>query len=267
MLLSSERSMKRRMDSPDSLAQHVKAGHIRAISRTITLLEAGDPTGRVVLRCLEHGDHRSVVIGITGYPGAGKSTLVDQLITAYRQQGKTVGVLAVDMSSPLTGGALLGDRIRMQEHTVDKSVYIRSMATRGQRGGVSAATREAVQVLDAAGFDIILVETVGVGQGEMDIADIAKTVLVVVAPGLGDEIQAMKAGLLEVARIVVVNKGDHDGADATIQHLREWYPRVFRTVAVKGEGIPELVTAIAHHYQVDPLSRRGSPQKDRQSSH
>ena len=266
-MLSSERSIRREMQSPDCLAEHVKAGRVRAISRTITLLEAGDPVGRDVLRWLKDGDHRSAVIGITGYPGAGKSTLIDRLIMAYRQRDKTVGVLAVDMSSPFTGGAILGDRIRMQDHALDRGVYIHSLATRGQRGGVSAATSDAVLVLDAARFDIVLVETVGVGQGEWDIAKVAKTVVVVVAPGLGDEIQAMKAGLLEVAHIVVVNKGDHDGAETTLQHLRDWHPCVLRTVAVKGEGISELIAAIAHHQQADPLSRQVSSQKDRQPLH
>ncbi|HKN85756.1 MAG TPA: methylmalonyl Co-A mutase-associated GTPase MeaB [Nitrospiraceae bacterium] len=257
-----EALMKKDRERADALAGHVKAGHIRAISRTITLLESGDPMGRAVLGCIENGDRRSIVIGITGYPGAGKSTLIDQLITAYRQQGKTVGVLAVDMTSPLTGGALLGDRIRMQEHILDKGVYIRSMATRGQQGGVAAATRETVLVLEAAGFDIILVETVGVGQSEMGIVDVAQTVLVVVAPGLGDDIQAMKAGVLEIAHIVVVNKGDHAGAEATIRDLREWYPCVLRTVAVKGEGISELMAAIAERQLIDSLPRHNATQQD-----
>ncbi len=266
-MLSSERSIRKEMASPDGLAEHVKAGRVRAISRTITLLEAGNPMGREILRQLGDSGGRSHAIGITGYPGAGKSTLIDRLITAYRQQDKTVGVLAVDMSSPFTGGAILGDRIRMQDHALDKGVYVHSLATRGQRGGVSAATRDAVLVLDTAGFDIVLVETVGVGQGEWDIAEVAKTVVVVVAPGLGDEIQAMKAGILEVAHIVVVNKADHDGAETTLQHLRDWHPCVLRTVAVKGEGIPELIAAIAHHQQADPLPRHVSSQTIRQSLH
>ena len=259
--------MKKDIETARALADRVKARHIRAISRTISLLAAGDPMGTAVVACLKDGQHRSAVIGITGYPGAGKSTLIDQLITAYRQQGKTVGVLAVDMSSPLTGGAILGDRIRMQAHALDKGVYIHSLATRGHRGGMAAATPEAVLVLDAAGFDIILVETVGVGQGEVDIADLAKTVLVVVAPGLGDDIQAMKAGVLEVAHIVVINKGDHDSAETTIRQLREWYPCVLRTVAVKGEGLPELMTAIAGHQQIDRLSGQVSAKRDQQLLH
>jgi len=184
---------------------------------------------------------------MTGYPGAGKSTLIDHLATVYRQQGKKVGIIAVDPSSPNTGGAILGDRIRMQDHSCDTGVFIRSMATRGQHGGLASATRDAVRVLEAAGYDVILAETVGVGQDEVDVAAVAQTVVAVVAPGLGDEVQAMKAGLLEVAHIVVVNKGDREGADSTVRDLKEWIPTVIRTVAVKGDGIPELVEAIAAH--------------------
>lgn len=228
-----------------ALADRVRAGDVRAVSRLITLLENQDPEGRAVLERLEPDAGRAMVIGITGYPGAGKSTLIAQLIAAYRRQYKKVGVLAVDVSSPVTHGAILGDRIRMQEHALDPGVYIRSMATRGQHGGLARATRNAVRVLAAAGFDVILVETIGVGQGETDILDVADTVVAVVAPGLGDEIQAMKAGLVEVAHIVAVNKGDHEGAEATLRDLREWCPRVIRTVAVKGEGIPELIALIA----------------------
>lgn len=243
-------STTRDRDGADVLTEQVKAGNLRAVSRTISLLEARDPVGRAVLDHFDALPHHPVVIGITGYPGAGKSTLIDQLITAYRQQGKKVGVLAVDISSSRTGGALLGDRIRMQAHVLDTGVYIRSMATRGHSGGLARATGEAVLILKAADFDIILVETIGVGQGEIDIADVADTVLAVVAPGLGDEIQAMKAGVLEVADMVVVNKGDHEGAEATIRDLREWYPCVVRTVAVKGEGIPEVIAALAERREV-----------------
>ncbi|HEU4686556.1 MAG TPA: methylmalonyl Co-A mutase-associated GTPase MeaB, partial [Nitrospira sp.] len=182
-------------------------------------------------------------------PGAGKSTLVDRLVTAYRLEGKKVGVLAVDVSSTVTGGALLGDRIRMQEHALDPCVYIRSMATRGSRGGLARATDAATRVLEAAGYETILIETVGVGQNELDILRVAPTVVAVVTPGLGDEIQAMKAGLLETAHIIVVNKGDHPGADSALRALRDWRPTVIRTVAATGEGLPELMTAIAEHEQ------------------
>jgi len=230
-----------------ALAERVRAGDIRAISRLITLLENGEPKGRATLRQLDGVPRRGQVIGITGYPGAGKSTLIDQLTRVYRTQGKKVGIVAVDPSSPITGGAILGDRIRMLDHALDPGVFIRSMATRGQPGGLSRATREAVRVLDTAGYEVILVETVGVGQDEVDVAKVVRTVIAVVAPGLGDEVQAMKSGLLEVAHLVVVNKGDRENADATVRDLGDWVPRVLRTVAVKGEGIPELVKAIAEH--------------------
>ena len=251
-------SLQTRRDRGNILAlvDQVKARDIGAVSRMITLLENQEPEGIAALGQLLSVPPHSAVIGVTGYPGAGKSTLIDQLVAAYRQQGRRVGVLATDISSPLTGGALLGDRIRMQEHALDRDVFIRSMATRGQHGGLARATREAVIVLEAAGYDVILIETIGVGQDEVDILDIAQTVVAVVAPGLGDEVQAMKAGLLEVAHIVVLNKGDHPGADMALRDLREWCPLVLRTVAVKGEGIPELVVAIAEHQKMIGLRDR-----------
>jgi len=238
---------------PVTLANRVKAGESRAVSRLITLLENQEPVGQAALERLNGSSRHAAVIGITGYSGAGKSTLIDQLVTAYRRQGKKVGIVAVDTTSPRTGGALLGDRIRMQDHSLDAGVFIRSMATRGERGGLARATRGAVRVLEAAGYDVILVETVGVGQLETDVAEVAPTVVAVVAPGLGDEVQAMKAGLLETAHIVVVNKGDRDGADATVKDLQEWHHKVVRTIAVKGEGIPELIEAIAEHQRIADL--------------
>jgi GTPase len=241
--------------SPSELANRVKAGEHRAVSRLITLLENQEPVGQDALERLNGSQRHAAVIGITGYPGTGKSTLIDQLVTAYRRQGKKVGIVAVDTTSPRTGGALLGDRIRMQDHAVDAGVYIRSMATRGERGGLARATRDAVRVLEAAGYDVILVETVGVGQLETDVADVAPTVVAVVAPGLGDEVQAMKAGVLETAHIVVVNKGDRDGADVTTKDLQEWHHKVVRTIAMKGEGIPELIEAIAEHERMIDLTR------------
>ncbi len=231
-----------------TLAEQVRAGNVRAISRLISLLE-NHPGAREVLRLLNSTSRETTVIGVTGYPGAGKSTVVNCLVTFYRRQRLKVGVLAVDISSSVTGGALLGDRIRMQEHALDQGVYIRSMATRGHHGGLAQATGDAALVLEAAGYDVILIETIGVGQNEVDIVDLAHIVVAVVAPGLGDEVQAMKAGLLEVAHIIVVNKGDLSDADNTLRDLREWCPNVLRTVATTGEGIPELVAAISECYQ------------------
>jgi len=248
-------SLQTRREAGDTLglADRVQAGEVRALSRVITLLENQDPSGAAILRLLISGLRRAAVIGMTGYPGAGKSTVVAQLVAAYRHLDMKVGVLAVDISSPVTGGALLGDRIRMQEHTLDHGVYIRSMATRGHQGGLAHATSGAMSVLEAAGYEVILIETIGVGQNEVDVVDLAHTVVAVVAPGLGDEVQAMKAGLLEVAHIVVVNKGDRAGADSTLRDLRDWYPTVLRTVATTGEGVPELVAAIAEHQRLRDL--------------
>lgn len=238
------------------LAEQVRAGNIRAVSRLISLLE-NHPGSREVLRLLDSTSRGATVVGITGYPGAGKSTVVDRLVSLYRRSGLKVGVLAVDISSPVTGGALLGDRIRMQEHVLDHGVYIRSMATRGHHGGLAQATADAALVLEVAGYEVILIETIGVGQNEVDILNLAHTVVAVVAPGLGDEVQAMKAGLLEVAHIVVVNKGDFSGADNTLRDLREWYPNVLRTVATTGEGIPELAGAITEHQQSHHVTHVG----------
>lgn len=252
-MCGSSQQTRRELGDTLALTDRVKAGDVRAVSRVVTLLENQDPGGIAMLRLLDSGLRRAAVIGITGYPGAGKSTVVAQLVAAYRRLGLKVGVLAVDISSPVTGGALLGDRIRMQEHTLDHGVYIRSMATRGHHGGLAHATRDAAVVLEAAGYNVIQIETVGVGQNEVDVVEVAHTVVAVVAPGLGDEVQAMKAGLLEVAHIVVVNKGDLAGADITLRDLRDWCPTVLRTIATTGEGIPELVAAIAERQRLRDL--------------
>lgn len=232
-----------------SLIEEVRTGNIRAISRAITFLESGGPERKAVLETLGPFSGHANIIGITGYPGAGKSTVIDQLITAYRSQRKKIGVLAVDISSSLTGGAILGDRVRMQTHSLDQQVYIRSMGTRGHRGGLARATKDAIHVLDAAGLDVVLIETIGMGQEEGEIAQLAQTVVLVVTPGLGDDVQAMKAGILEFAHIVVVNKADHQGAHETLQSLREWVPQALLVTATTGEGIHSLVEAMTRHQQ------------------
>ncbi len=241
---------------PRDLVAAARAGDRRALARLLTVVENDRPgAGPALSEMFPHtgGAH---VVGLTGAPGAGKSTLTDALIAAVRASGREVAVLAVDPSSPFTGGAILGDRIRMQEHAGDPGVYIRSMASRGHLGGVSAATPKALAVLDAAGFPIVLVETVGVGQAEVEIASNADTTVVVVTPGWGDGIQAAKAGLLEVGDVFVVNKADRPGVDATVRELeqmldlggeRGWRPPVLVTVATKGEGIDELWQAIRDH--------------------
>lgn len=231
------------------MINQVKSGDIRAISRLISMVESGDLEAGAILENLGPSTGQTETIGITGYPGVGKSTLVDRLAAAYRAEGKKVGILAIDTSSPLTGGAILGDRIRMQSHSLDEEVYIRSLATRGHRGGLSQATSSAIRVLEAAGYDVVLIETVGVGQEEGEITTVAQTVVAVVAPGLGDEVQAMKAGLLEVAHLVVVNKADREGADTTIRDLQNWVSQVVATVALRGEGIGSVKEAIAAHQQ------------------
>jgi LAO/AO transport system kinase len=228
------------------------------VARLISLVENGSPELPAVAAALAPFTGSSQVVGLTGSPGVGKSTTTNELVRALRRAGHRVGVLAVDPSSPFTGGAILGDRIRMQEHTTDTGVYIRSMSSRGQLGGLAAATPQAVRVLEGAGCDVILVETVGVGQAEVEIASLADTTLVLLAPGMGDAIQAVKAGILEIADIFVVNKADRPGADATYRDIQgmlalgergpdQWRPQVVRAVAVKNEGIEDVVAAIGKH--------------------
>src|SRR5579875_4048431 len=204
----------------DELSRGVLIGDRKAVSKAITLVENRVPGYLDLLSKIFPSTGKAFVVGITGPPGTGKSTLVDRLITAFRSRGLKVGVLAVDPSSPVSGGALLGDRVRMQDHATDSGVFIRSMASRGQLGGLSAATPQALRVLDAAGFDLILIETVGVGQAEVDIASLADSTIVLVAPGMGDAIQAAKAGILEVADIFAVNKADRPQAQQTVRDLR-----------------------------------------------
>jgi LAO/AO transport system kinase len=243
---------------PAVLARAVRSGDVRATARLISLIENQEPEGIAALALLRSGEREGstgFVVGITGYPGAGKSSVIDQLVAAYRRSGRKVAVLAVDTTSPVTGGAILGDRIRMQRHAADQNVFIRSMGTRGHAGGIAAATRDAVSALAAAGYDVIFVETVGVGQTEGEIGQVAERVVAVVAPGLGDEVQAMKAGLFEVADIVVVNKADRDGAERTARDLQESVPRVLCTNALTGEGIEGLIKALEQPRQRPKLNR------------
>jgi LAO/AO transport system kinase len=241
------------------LVDRAREGDPRAVARLISHVEDGSPLLREVMAALTPYAGNAYVVGLTGSPGVGKSTSTSALVSAFRKQGKRVGVLAVDPSSPFSGGALLGDRVRMQEHATDRDVYIRSMASRGHLGGLSATTPQAVRVLDAAGCDVVLIETVGVGQSEIEIASTADTSVVLLAPGMGDGIQAAKAGILEIGDVFVVNKADRDGADSTVRELGhmlalgesrgpgDWRPPIVKTVAARAEGIDDFVEALEKH--------------------
>lgn len=242
------------------LVDRARDGEPRAVARLISLVEQGSAQLPLVAAALAPFTGNAQVIGLTGAPGVGKSTSTNALVRAFRAEGKRVAVIAVDPSSPFSGGALLGDRVRMGDHATDPGVFIRSMATRGHLGGLSSATPQALRVLDAAGFDVILVETVGVGQSEVEIVALADTTLVLLAPGMGDGIQAAKAGILEIADVFVVNKADRDGADQTARDLKymislgrrdregpSWRVPVVKTVAARMEGLDRVVEAIAGH--------------------
>src|SRR5437660_5462017 len=232
----------------------IRAGEVRALARAISLIEDNTPEAGPLLKALFPFSGKARVIGLTGAPGAGKSTLVDQLAREYRKQGRTVGIIAVDPTSPYTGGAILGDRIRMQAHHADSGIFIRSMATRGNLGGLARATTDVATALDASGKDVVLIETVGVGQDAVDIVRLADITIVILVPGMGDDVQTIKAGIMEIADIFVINKSDREGAERVEREIRalqslavrtdNWTPPIVKTVATGGTGIPELAAAI-----------------------
>ena len=242
------------------LAERILTGDLRAAARLMRDVDDGFASALEELKVLYPHTGRAYIIGITGPPGAGKSTLTDQITAAFRQQGKRVGIVAIDPTSPFTGGAILGDRIRMNRHADDPGVFIRSLATRGALGGISRSTGEVVNIMDAMGMDVVIIETVGVGQDEIDIVRMAHTTAVVMVPGLGDDIQAIKAGILEIADVFVVNKADRDGADRTARDLAvmlemgkrkegDWLPKVLKTEASRNVGIDDLVAEFENHRQ------------------
>jgi LAO/AO transport system kinase len=275
--------------TPASIADRVVAGDVRAAARLMRNLDDALPSARAVLRELFSRGGHAYVVGLTGPPGAGKSSLTDRISGHHRRAGRTVGVVAIDPTSPFTGGAILGDRVRMQDHALDPGVFIRSLATRGHLGGLSRATAEVVQVMDAMGKDVIIVETVGVGQDEVEVAELAHTVVVVSIPGMGDDVQAIKAGVLEIADVFAVNKADREGSDRTVKDLQLmlelrrstatrglehdaqhqmrrttpedphdpdwWDPPIVKTVATQDQGVAELLEAVERHRQ--HLARTG----------
>jgi len=241
----------------EEMTQGVLAGDGRSIAKAITIIENNTPAAQKLIATIYPHTGKAHIIGLTGPSGSGKSTLIEKIVREYRRRGKTVGVIAVDPTSPFTGGAFLGDRIRMQELTTDEGVFIRSMATRNYPGGIAKTTKDAVKLLDAAGKNLIIVETVGAGQSEVEIIKVAQTIVVIHAPGLGDEIQAIKAGLMEIADIFVVNKADREDADKAVMDIqailqlnnkeKAWKPPVLKTVALTGEGVPQLIEKMEEH--------------------
>ena len=257
--------------SVQSVVEQLRGGNPRALARAITAVENRTSESAELLKALFPFTGRARVIGLTGSPGAGKSTLVDQLAREYRKQGKTVGIIAVDPTSPYTGGAILGDRIRMGSHYADPGIYIRSMATRGSLGGLARTTADVTSVLDASGRDVILIETVGVGQDEIDIVRLAEVTVVILVPGMGDDVQTIKAGIMEIADVFAINKSDRDGAERVEREIRAmqslstrhdaWVPPIVKTVANDGTGVPELATAIATYQEFLGRSEVGRQKK------
>ena len=256
----------------DRVLADFRAGKVRGLARAITLVERRDPQTRDLFEALGPPNKTPLVIGLTGAPGTGKSTLADAMVAFGRAEGTSVAVLAVDPNSPYTGGAVFGDRIRMQRHALDAGVYIRSMGARGHLGGLSVASREAVRLLAAYGFELVILETVGVGQSELEIAGIADTTVVVLAPGLGDGVQMIKAGIMEIADVYVVNKADLPGYERTVQEIRSmlnmgpklaWKPPIIPTIAARGEGIAELKKAVLRHQEHLAASGEGEERRRR----
>lgn len=234
--------------------EEIRGGNLRALSRAITAVENRTPDSHELLKALFAHSGRARIVGLTGSPGAGKSTLVDVLAAQYRKRQQSVGIIAIDPTSPFTGGAILGDRIRMQSHTGDNGTFIRSMATRGSLGGLSSTTADVAMVMDASGRDLVLIETVGVGQDEVDIVRLADVTIVILVPGMGDDVQSLKAGIMEIADIFVINKADREGAERVEREVKamqslsmrddSWVPPIIKTVASSGAGVAELATAI-----------------------
>ncbi|MBS7620782.1 methylmalonyl Co-A mutase-associated GTPase MeaB [Candidatus Bathyarchaeota archaeon] len=243
----------------EEVVKGVLAGDKRSVARAITMVENSPEEAQSLIAAVYPNTGKAHILGLTGPGGSGKSTLIEKMIREYRRRGKTVGIIAVDPTSPFTGGAFLGDRIRMQELTTDDGVFIRSMATRNNPGGIAKATKDAVKILDASGKDVIIVETVGAGQSEVEIIKVAQTIIVIHAPGLGDEIQAIKAGIMEIADIFVINKADRENADKAVMDIqamlqldnkeKAWTPPIIKTVALTGEGVPQLIEKIEEHWR------------------
>ncbi len=248
----------------EAVIQRIRNGEVRALSRAISAVEDHTPESIEILKGLFPYSGKALLLGITGSPGAGKSTLVDQIAHAYRKQEKSIGIVAVDPTSPFSGGAILGDRIRMSSHHADPGIFIRSMATRGSLGGLASTTADVATVMDASGRDVVMIETVGVGQDEVDIVRLADVTIVVLVPGMGDDVQTIKAGIMEIADIFVINKSDRDGAERVEREIRamqaitparsgggvkgDWTPPIVKTVASSGSGIDELVATIAKYH-------------------